>query len=31
VDEGINPEELTKLRKIVKDVTAPLVNAVRAL
>jgi hypothetical protein len=31
VDEGIPPEELTKLRKIVKDLITPLIHAVRAL
>jgi hypothetical protein len=28
VDEAIAPEELMKLRKIVKVLTAPLINAV---
>jgi hypothetical protein len=31
MDERIPPEELMKLRKIVKDLTTPLINAVRAL
>jgi hypothetical protein len=31
VNEGINPDELMKLRKIVKVLTVLLVNAVRAL
>jgi hypothetical protein len=31
MDEAIPPEELMKLRKIVKVLTAPLINAVRAL
>jgi hypothetical protein len=31
MDERIPPEELMKLRKRVKDLTAPLINAVRSL
>jgi hypothetical protein len=31
VDEGMNPDEPIKLRKIVKVLTAPLMNAVRVL